>query len=1125
MDIAAWLRSLGLEQYEPAFRDNDIDAELVPRLTSEDLKDLGVVSVGHRRKLLDAIAALNNAAGLSESFPVDPGSASAPTYRSSQPRQPDAERRQITILFCDLVRSTELARSLDPEEYRGIISAFQQVCAGVIARFDGFLAKYMGDGILAYFGYPQAHEDEASRAVHAGLALVEGVTGLPLPAGLDPLHARVGIATGLVVVGDLIGAGSAQEQSVTGETPSLASRLQALAPPDGVVIAPTTRRLLGNEFQLADLGAQSLKGFAAPVSAWQVLGTQMVESRFEALRTGAAPLIGRAEDLGILTRCWEQACAGEGQAILLSGEVGIGKSRLVRGLLDCLRSDAYARVQHQCAPLFSNSPLHPFMEQIERDAGFQSKDTPEERLIKLESLLIQATNDATVSAPLLAAMLSIPTGSRYHPRAHDPQQQKDLTIEALIEYLIGRARQQPLLVVVEDVHWADPTTLELLERLIDRMASERVLLLVTFRPEFAEQWHSRPHVTLISLNRLARRQTTELANWIAGGAALPDPVLNHILEKTDGVPLFVEELTKAVLESGSQAGVGGGSAGGSPLASVIPATLHDTLMSRLDRLPDAKSAAQRAAVIGREFTFGLLAGISPQRERELQAALEQLISSGLIFVRGAPPEATYTFKHALVRDAAYTSLLKSRRQEYHARIAAILEESYADVTTRQPELIAHHLSEARLAERAVVYWQLAADNAARRQAHQEAIAHSNRGLAMVDLIQDQEQRKRHELRLLVRTGNSAAGAKGWDAAEVGKALYRARDLCADLGDDSLLHPIVEGLFAFHTTNAELRTAEKFGLELLRLGESRNETALQLNGHQALLNAYYKLGAFQEAQEHMERGISLYKERSWPEATIEYDLGLGPLLLVYGACTLWVLGYPDRARQAAADALILARQRGHHLTLAHATHMIGHLSELMDDWEGVRKANDETMALATEWGLSGIKEMVARRERLVAVALHCDPEQMEYKRQHPQPGFARSLHDAVLARAYGRRGQPEEGLRILEGTETWAAATGGRFFDAEVYRTRGELLLLTKRLDEAEHSYRRALEVAREQKARMWELRAACDFARRLRGQGRGAEAYNLLAPVYSWFSEGLDTRDLQVARALLDTLCPSSEMI
>jgi tetratricopeptide (TPR) repeat protein len=548
-------------------------------------------------------------------------------------------------------------------------------------------------------------------------------------------------------------------------------------------------------------------------------------------------------------------------------------------------------------------------------------------------------------------------------------------------------------------------------------------------------------------------------------------------------------------------------------------------MSRLDRLPAAKAAAQQAAVIGREFSYRLLAAVSPRSESELQAALQQLVSSELIFVRGEPPEATYTFKHALVRDAAYVSLLKSRRQKYHAQIAALLEKSYPDVVARQPELLAHHLSEACLAERAVTYWQLAADDAAGRQAHQEAIAHCSRGLAMVHLIVDPEQRDWSELRLQVRLGNSATSAKGWSAEEVGKAFYRARELCAVLNDDRLLHPILVGLFGFHVVEAELRAAEKIGLELLALGDARKDRVLQVDGHKSLLNARYKLGKFQEAQEHFEQGLRLYKEGSWPEALIEQFDDPGPHLLVLGGCVLWVQGYPDQARHTVADAIAMGHRGGHHLSTGHAVHMSGHLAELMDDWEGVRRANEATAALATEWGLSGLRQQVARRECLVAVALHCDEEQMEYKREHPQPGFARSLHDAVLARAYGRRGKPEEGLQILEGTPAWTDETGSRFFEAEVYRIRAELLRLTRRLDEAEHSCRKALEIAREQKARMWELRAAYDLASMLRGQGQGAEAYNLLAPVYRWFSEGFDTRDLQVARALLDTLSPAPETV
>jgi class 3 adenylate cyclase/tetratricopeptide (TPR) repeat protein len=1124
VEIAAWLRSLGLEQYEPAFRDNHIDAELVLHLTGDDLKDLGVVSVGHRRKLLDAIAELNNAANRLDGFPGGAGPASAPPHPSEQARPPDAERRQLTVLFCDLVGSTALSAFLDPEDYRSIIAAFQKACATTIARFDGFLAKYMGDGVLAYFGYPRAHEEEASRAVRAGLALVEDVTRVALPDGLDPLHARVGIATGLVVVGDLIGTGSAQEQSVAGETPNLAARLQTLAPPNGVLIAPSTRRLLGSEFQFADLGLQDLKGFAAPVRAWRVLGTRAVESRFEARGSGGTPLVGRTEELGILTRCWEQVSDGGGQAALLSGEAGIGKSRLVRGLLDRVQSEAHARVQHQCSPFFSNSPLHPFIEQIERDAGFQNEDTPEERLAKLEILLAQATDDVGFIAPLFATLLTIPMRERYPPSTHDPQQQKQLTVEALAKYLLGRTRLQPLLIVVEDVHWADPTTLELLQLLIDRVSSGRALLLITFRPEFSVKWQGRPHVTLISLNRLARRHTTELAKGIAGGAGLPDEVFNQILERTDGVPLFIEEFTKAVLE-GSRAEAGSGTARSGPMSFSIPATLHDSLMARLDRLPAAKVAAQQAAVIGREFTYRMLTTVSQQSEPKLREALQHLVSSELVFIRGAPPEATYTFKHALVRDAAYESLLKSRRQELHARIAAVLERDYPDVTTRQPELIAYHLSEARLAERAVTYWQWAADAAASRQAHQEAIAHCSRGLEMVGLIPDRKQREQHELRLQARFGNSAISVSGWGAAEVAKALYRARELCRETGDSSLLHPILAGLFAFHVVNAELSTAERLGLELLTWGETHNDRIPLVDGHKTLMHVRYKLGKFEAARKHFERGMSLYQESPWPEMTAEHLDDPGSQLLFYGACVLWVLGYPDRARQAAADAITLGRQRGHHLSLVHSVYIAGHLSELMDDWESVQRSNRETIALSTEWGLSGILEPVARRERLVAVALHCDPEQMEYKRRHPQPGFARSLHDAVLARAYGRRGEPEEGLRILEGTPAWADETGSRFFDAEVYRTRAELLLLTNRPDEAEQSYYKALETAREQKARMWELHAACGLARLWRDQGHPAEAHDLLAPIYSWFSEGFDTRDLQAAQVLLATLSMSPSAV
>lgn len=1104
MEVVQWLRSLGLAQYEQAFRDHGVDAETLSRLTSDDLKELGVTAVGHRRKLLDAIARLSDTSGLAVKDRLGRIGRSVEQSASwSAPVHSGAGRRQLTVMFCDLVGSTALASALDPEEYRAILNAYHSACTATIARFGGFVAKYMGDGVLAYFGYPQAHEDDGVRAVRAGLALVEEVTHLAVPPRFEFLRARVGIATGLVVVGDLIGMGASQEESVVGETPNLAARLQTLAPPGGVVIAPATRRLLGGEFNLTDLGLQDLKGFAAPIAAWQVLGLSVVETRFDAHSTGATPLIGRAEELGRLARRWAQARAGDGQVVLLSGEAGIGKSRLAREFRGRLQTEPYIARQYQCSPFFSNSPLYPFIEQIEREAVFREEDSPEERLVKLETLLAQATDEGPALVPFLATMLSIPAGERYALPLEDPQQQRELTIKVLISSILGLAQRSPLFLLFEDVHWADPTTREVLDKLIDRIVAERVLLLVTFRPEVALAWQGRPHVSEIVLSRLTPRESTQLAEEVAGCAELPAEATHQIFERTDGVPLFVEELTKALLEQESGA---------------VPATLHDSLMARLDRVPAAKSVAQQASVIGRTFAYDLLAAISPQRGPELRRALRQLVSSELVFVSGATPRATYTFKHALVRDAAYESLLKSHRQALHARIAATLEQDYPDVVDRQPELIAHHLSEARIAERAVSYWQRAADEAARRQAHQEAIAHCSRGLAMVNLIPDRTQRNQHELRLQVRLGNSAMSAKGWSADEVGSALYRARSLCAELGDDRLLHPILSGLFGFHVFEADLYTAEEIGLELLALGEARNDRVLRVDGHRSLLNAHYKLGKFAEAQEHFERGIRLYEEGPWPATLIEQIDDPGPHLLVLGGCMLWVRGHPDRARQAVANAIAAGHRGGHHLSIAHAVHMSGHLAELMDDWEGVQRANEATMALATEWGLSGQRQQVARREWLVAVALYNDPEQMEYKRRHPQPGFARSLHDGVLARAYGRCGAPEEGLRVIEESLAWTQGTGSRFFNAELYRIQAELLLLMRRVDEAERSYRKAMAIAREQGARMWELKSACDLAEMLREQKRQAEARDLLVPIHCWFSEGFDVRELCRSKALLESL-------
>jgi class 3 adenylate cyclase len=666
MDLAAWLRGLGLERYAPAFRDNDVDDEVLPALTSDDLISIGVTSVGHRRKLLAAIAKLGaempSAAVMAGSRdPPEPTVAAA-----------NAERRQLTVMFCDLVGSTTLAARLDPEDLREVIAAYHRAVAEIVMRFDGFVAKYMGDGVMVYFGYPRAHEDDAERAVRTALGLVDAVGHLNVKS--VELQARVGIATGLVIVGDLIGESSAQEQSVVGETPNLAARLQALAAPNAVVIASGTRRLIGDLFEYRDLGAVEVRGLAAAVRAWQVLRPSVVVSRFEALRGSLLTrLVGRDEEIDLLLRRWARAKAGDGQIVLISGEPGLGKSRITAALAEGLHAEPHIRLRYFCSPYHQDSALFPFIDQLGRASGFARDDTPAVKLEKLETLLARAMPpDEDVA--LLADLLSLPALDRYPLPNLSPQRKKQRTLEALIRQLEGLARGQPVVTVFEDAHWIDPTSRVLLDLTLERVRSLPVLLIVTFRPEFQPPWTGQPQVTMLALNRLDRHDRTALVAQLAGGKALPDEVVDQIAERTDGVPLFVEELTKSVLESDLlREETNRFVLDGALRPFAIPSSLHDSLMARLDRLASVRLVAQIGAAIGREFPYTLMHAVSHLPEDELQAALSRFVASELVIQRGTPPDAIYSFKHALVQDAAHGSLLRSSRQQLHAQIAGALE--------------------------------------------------------------------------------------------------------------------------------------------------------------------------------------------------------------------------------------------------------------------------------------------------------------------------------------------------------------------------------------------------------------------------------------------------------------------
>ncbi len=761
MDLGGWLRSLGLGQYEAAFRENAIDDTVLPNLTAEDLKDLGVV-VGHRRKLLDAIASLR-----ADATAKAPPPAALPATDITA--KDTADRRQVTVMFSDLVGSTALSARMDPEDLREVISAYQKCVAETVRHLGGFVARYVGDGVLVYFGYPRAHEDDAERAVRAGLELITAVAGLKTCA---PQQVRVGIATGLVVVGHLTG--DPEEHGMVGETPNLAARLQIIAEPNMVVIAESTRRLLGSFFHLEDLGTRSLKGIGGPVRVWAALRASSVEGRFEALHaTDLTALVGREEETELLLRCWSKAKTGEGQVVLLTGDAGIGKSRLAVALVERLAGEQYTRLRYFCSPQHTNSALYPIIGQMEHAAGLAHDDTPQARLDKLNAVLEQ-TSTSIEDAALFAQMLSLPNDGRYPLLDLTPQQRRQRTLEALAAQAAKLATQHPILMIFEDAHWADPTSLELLNRTVDRIKTIPALLIVTFRPEFKAPWAENSHVTSVTLNRLGKGEVAALIARLVGNKELPADVMAEILERTDGIPLFVEEMTKAVLEAEGEVEARRIVAAIPSPAVRVPASLHASLIARLDRLGPAKELAQIGAAIGRELSHPLLAAVVRKPEAELQTALARLIGAGLLLQQGSAPHATYFFKHALVRDAAYSTLLRERRRALHARIAETLESQFPEISENQPELLARHCTEAGQIEKAAALWGKAGLRSAQRSALVEAAEQLRRSLDQIATLTPTSALRREEIKLQVALITPLLHVRGYAAPETRAAVERAR---------------------------------------------------------------------------------------------------------------------------------------------------------------------------------------------------------------------------------------------------------------------------------------------------------------------------------------------------------------
>jgi class 3 adenylate cyclase/predicted ATPase len=1034
------------------------------------------------------------------------------------------------VLFCDLVESTALAGRLDPEDYREVVRAYQNTCAAIIQRFEGHIAQYLGDGILVYFGYPQAHEDDVQRAVRTGLGVVEAMD--TLNRRLEPrqgvrLAVRVGIHTGLVVVGEMGGDGR-QEQLALGDTPNIAARLQGLAAPDTVLISAATQRLIQGYFTCQDLGSQALKGVTTPLQVHQVVRETEVQQRFDvAVARGLTPLVGREHEVGILRERWAQVQAGLGHIIVLSGEAGIGKSRLVQVVKDEVIGTTTLRIEYRCSSYHQHSALYPVITHLERALALRQDDTPEDRLRKLEEAVRPYPLPLTQVIPLFAALLAVPLPASYPPLTLSPQRQKQKTLEALLTWLLVLTEQQSLLFVVEDLHWIDPSTLEFLTLLVDQGPTARLLTLLTCRPEFQPPWGLRTHLTPIALQRLPQPQVEVMIARVTGGKALPPAVLQQMVTKTDGVPLFVEELTKTVLESGLLRETQGHYALTDPLPSLaIPATLHDSLMARLDRLATVKAVAQMGAVLGRTFAYEVLQAVTSLDEASLQQALARLVEAELLYQRGVLPQATYLFKHALIQEAAYQSLLKSTRQQYHQRIAQVLETRFPASVATQPELVAQHYTAAGCTEQAVLYWQRAGEHASDRSAHLEAINHCTAGIELLQTLPKTSEHTQHALTLYIGLGTALLMTKGQAALEVEHAYTQAYALCQQVGETPQLVPVLLGLWRFYNGRSQLHTAREFGETLLRLAQRSHDSMLTVIAHTALGQNLAFLGALPAARLHAEEAIAhdTPDQRRTPMFQIGQDPGVG--CRVCAAWTLSFLGYPEQALARVHDALALAHDLSHPYSLAYAWCMAAIVSKFCRDVPAVYEQAEATIALSTEHGFPWWAAL-GTSLRGWALAMQGQSEEgMAQIRQGIAAWQAAGAAIAVpffytmLAEVADHLGHTEDGIRTLAEAYTLVEQHEERLWEAEVYRLRGVLLLRQPGTPQAEAEtwLQRALDVAHRQEAKALELRAAMSLARLWQQQGKRPEAHQLLAGIYGWFTEGFDTPDLKEAKTLLAEL-------
>jgi len=1127
LNIRTWLEAGGFGEYADAFEANEIDGEALFALTDEHLKDLGIPR-SRRAELLEAIARLFP--GSSPSPAAGPGrSPGARTAAAAPDATATAERRHLTVMFVDLVGSTALSNLLDPEDLRDVIRKYQDAVAGEVMRYEGHVAQYLGDGILAYFGFPMAHEDDAERGVRAAVATLGAVAAMR-SLGVENLAVRIGIATGMVIAGDLLGAGAAREHAVMGETPNLAARLQGMAAPGEVVVSANTRHLVGHLFEFRDLGPQHLKGFTAPVAAYAITGERSSGSRFEARRgEPLAAMVGRDNELALLIESWRRVKSGKGQLIIIAGDAGIGKSRIIRALQDALAADLPGRIDYQCSPYHSDSALFPVIQHLARVARFEPADTPDRRLDRLEALLNEFAAPSVHDTRLIAALLGIDGARRYGPLELTPQQQRLGTFKALTGLLADVAHTRPLLWTIEDVHWIDPTTLELIDLCLERIADLPVLILVSARPDFHHAFGNRPNLTQLPLLRLGRTQIAAMVRGLMHGKALPEELLNEIATKSDGVPLFIEELTKTVFESGLLHETQDAFVIDDPLPKLaIPASLHDSLMARLDRLQPIKEVAQTAACIGREFSYRLLAAIMPPPDKAVDDALDRLVEAELIFRLGTPHEGQYAFKHALVRDAAYESLLKAKRQQIHERLVNALEAS----PDTPPEILAFHAMQAGLTEKAISGWQKAGAQAIARPAYKEAIAHLSQALRLAEQMGETRVWLERRLLILLTLGQASIPLRGYGHSQTVAAFTRAQELVSAMSDAphrfSVFYAVWVALYIRGEQDKALETAGS----MVREAERDSSNSHMVTALRSLAMSQVITGAPALAIDSFERARALSgslrprtrEERvaladrfaTEPDIATGFHLGL----------TLWCLGRIDEARSVVVEALAAARALGHVHTLCHALAYSSVIAAFGRSVDEALALSAETIDFASQHDLEmwkGYGSIINAHALWLSgdAAGSIDVMQRGFAwLARTQTGHTVPVHHAVHARTLASLGRFDEAGRYASMVRAELTLGSERYYWPECQRLLGDYLRLCPDSEpaEAEAAYLSALSLARDQHAKTWEFYAAISLARLWADQGKAGQAADLLGTSCEGFTEGRSLPAWKEAEALREQL-------